>query len=308
MAGVSIGNYMLFAGGHDGTNYSAVVDAYSSSLVHSAAPSLSVSMASGHAAAPIGNYALIGGGWSSATTINGVVNAYDASLVRTSPFSISARGCKAASNSNYAIFSFGPNKNSFYSRLDAYDKNLVHSSFNANFGTEQSTVDGGGTAGEYVIFSAFSIGYAYGLNFTQTIVYGVYVGQNRITDTVATRDHAMFFTRAGQSPSWSVRAYAIDANLAGTEFFPAFPYVSKIYSAKIGEFGMLLGGNDSGSTPAYSYWADDNLLFCEGPAPSVQRSAPTGANIENYALFAGGAVTNTASKKTNAVEAFMLSA
>ena len=61
LAGTSVGNYALFAGGSSKASYQSTVDAYNSSLVRSTPTALSEAR---HylAATSVGNYALFGGG------------------------------------------------------------------------------------------------------------------------------------------------------------------------------------------------------------------------------------------------------
>ena len=64
LAGATVGNYALFAGGSDSnTGEALAVDAYDSSLVKTNPTGLSVAR-SGLASATIGNYALFAGGFS----------------------------------------------------------------------------------------------------------------------------------------------------------------------------------------------------------------------------------------------------
>ena len=62
LAGASVGNYALFAGGYDGSNYRNTVDAYDASLVRSTPTALSVARYA-LAGASVGNYALFAGGY-----------------------------------------------------------------------------------------------------------------------------------------------------------------------------------------------------------------------------------------------------
>ena len=75
LAGASVGNYALFAGGKiDSSRYSATVDAYDSSLTRSTPTVLSDSRSS-LAGASVGNYALFAGGYGS--TYVATVDAYE---------------------------------------------------------------------------------------------------------------------------------------------------------------------------------------------------------------------------------------
>ena len=78
LAGATVGNYALFAGGRTGSSSSAstlsTVDAYSSSLVRSTPTALSVSR-NGLVGATVGNYALFAGG-TTGSAVRSTVDAY----------------------------------------------------------------------------------------------------------------------------------------------------------------------------------------------------------------------------------------
>ena len=118
LAGASVGDYALFAGGYNGS-YMDAVDAYDVSLVRSTPTALSV-MRSNLAGASVGNYALFAGGYGSSPTYKDTVDAYDASLVRSTPtvLSVARRYLAGASVGDYALFagSYGVG----YSDVDAY--------------------------------------------------------------------------------------------------------------------------------------------------------------------------------------------
>ena len=113
LAATHIGNYALFGGGYDGDTsgdgnlYSAVVDAYDTSLNRTTPTALSVARSS-LAATHIGNYALFGGG-RIGNPYSAVVDACDTSLNRTTPTALSvARGSLAATHiGDYALFGGG---------------------------------------------------------------------------------------------------------------------------------------------------------------------------------------------------------
>ena len=74
LAATSVGDYALFGGGYGG-DFSAVVDAYNSSLVRSTPPALSKARGS-LAATSVGDYALFGGGYIGNDSVTNVVDAY----------------------------------------------------------------------------------------------------------------------------------------------------------------------------------------------------------------------------------------
>ena len=124
LAGASVGNYVLFAGGDTGSNTSSVVDAYDSSLTRSTPTELSTAR-SYLAGASVGNYALFAGGslTSTGSNVSSVVDAYDSSLTRSTPTGLStARSSLAgASVGNYILFAGGSHPGGiFISVVDAY--------------------------------------------------------------------------------------------------------------------------------------------------------------------------------------------
>ena len=114
--------YALFGGGYYDYVYSAVVDAYNTSLTRTTPTALSQARVS-LAATSVGNYALFGGGSSS-----NVVDAYDQNLTRSTPTELSqARGILAATTvGDYALFGGGYG-NDYSAIVDAYDQNLTRS-------------------------------------------------------------------------------------------------------------------------------------------------------------------------------------
>ena len=127
LAGASVGNYALFAGGDmDHGNYVSTVCAYNSSLAKSTPTELSTARYA-LAGASVGNYALFAGGYISGSGRSSTVDAYNSSLTRSTPTELStARQYLAgASVGNYALFaggdiSSGPSGNIYSSAVDAY--------------------------------------------------------------------------------------------------------------------------------------------------------------------------------------------
>lgn len=123
-AGTNVGNYALFAGLNG-------VDAYDLSLVRTTASALSVSRVP--ESASNANYALFAGG-SVAGGTSYLVDAYNSSLVRSSPSSISSGGPCGVSKSTHALFLFIGQ-----SAVDAYNTSLVKSTASAPSASGQPT-------------------------------------------------------------------------------------------------------------------------------------------------------------------------
>ena len=129
LAATHIGNYALFGGGRDfdksgdGSDYSAVVDAYDTSLNRATRTPLSA-VRYGLAATHVGDYALFGGGYSDSRSA--VVDAYDTSLNRTTrtPLSVARTGLAATHIGDYALFGGGYSGSGYSAVVDAYDTSL----------------------------------------------------------------------------------------------------------------------------------------------------------------------------------------
>ena len=88
------------------------------------APELSVKRHT-MAATTVGNYALFGGGYNGTDRFS-TVDAYDTSLIRTTPTALSVvRAPFATTVGNYALFGGGFNGNAYLSTVDAYDTSLT---------------------------------------------------------------------------------------------------------------------------------------------------------------------------------------
>ena len=128
---INVGDYVLFAGGYNGSRLS-VVDAYNKSLSKSTPTDLSFA-ANYHAGGTIGDYALIAGGSYGSSKFGSVANAYDKSLTRTLPTELSvARGYLRAVNAgDYLLFVGGYNGSSRLADVDAYDKSLTRTTISS---------------------------------------------------------------------------------------------------------------------------------------------------------------------------------
>lgn len=128
LAATTVGNYAVFGGGYTGS-YSSVVDAYNASLTKKSSVSALSSSRDHLSATAVGNYALFAGGFYSSTGNRNTVDAYNASLTRSTATTLgTARGYMAATTlGNYAIFSGGSriSDNTAYNAVDVYDESLT---------------------------------------------------------------------------------------------------------------------------------------------------------------------------------------
>ena len=254
LAGASVGNYALFAGGSvSSATYSSVVDAYNTSLVRST-PTALRTVRGYLAGASVGNYALFAGGYiSSRPYYSSVVDAYNASLVRSTPtaLSVARQYLAGASVGNYALFAGGDINNASSSRsptVDAYNASLVRST-----PTDLSvarTYLAGANNGSYALFA--------GGNSRN--------GASSVVDAYSTS-----LVRSTPTSLSTARSY-----LAG---------------AKSGSYALFagVGSNDT----LHTVDAYDTSLVQSSPTDlSVARGSLAGASVGNYALFAGGSNSN----------------
>jgi hypothetical protein len=138
--------HALFAGGHAGNVYYAVVDAYDSRLTKTTTPDplsqgkydlAATTLAPAGGSDPQSEYALFAGGYGSVTTRSAVVDAYDSRLTKTTaatPLSEGRAGLAATTvaptwdsdpQSGYALFAGGFGDGSSSAVVDAYHSNLI---------------------------------------------------------------------------------------------------------------------------------------------------------------------------------------
>lgn len=140
LAGASVGDYALFAGGYKYNSssspttytYYSTVDAYTTSLTRSTPTALGVARHS-LAGASVGNYALFAGGYKgnkdSTPAYYSIVDAYNTSLTRSTPTGLSQSrySLAGASVGDYALFAGGKNSSTYSAAVDAYDTRLTRS-------------------------------------------------------------------------------------------------------------------------------------------------------------------------------------
>ena len=173
LAATTIGDYALFGGGSS----SNVVDAYDQNLTRSTPTSLSqareylaaTTIAPAGSSSPQSGYALFGGGQVSNTRY-ATVDAYDASLTRTTPTELSQVMTYLAATSvgNYALFGGGFSDGAS-AVVDAYDQNLTRSTPTALSKARRDLT--ATTVGDYALFGGgfnSNVVDAYGQNLTRS--------------------------------------------------------------------------------------------------------------------------------------------
>ena len=221
LAATSVGNYALFGGGLFGGNKD-VVDAYNTSLTRSTPTALSQAR-DDLAATSIGDYALFGGGWrsndASAPDPFATVDAYNTSLTRSTPTSLSVGRCVLAATSvgDYALFGGGSFDNYVSGRqsfdtVDAYNTSLTRSTPTA---LSQARDDLAATSvGNYALFgggwagSGSSTVDAYNLSLTRSTPTPLSEARSILAAT-SVGNYALFGGGWAGSDSSTVDAYTI---------------------------------------------------------------------------------------------------
>lgn len=115
MAGVSFGNYAIFAGGSYGTTYYNTVNTYDSSLTQSTISALYIASSPyAFGGSSNENYAFIGAGETSSSSISPYVTIYNTSLTRQTRISISSARSRmgVVAVNGYMLFAGGYNEQS----------------------------------------------------------------------------------------------------------------------------------------------------------------------------------------------------
>ena len=160
LSATTVGNYGLFGGGgksgSGSSSYFNTVDAYNTSLTRNT-PNNLYTKRYNMAATTVSNYALFGGGVAYNSTIgmgqeNNHVDAYDTSLTRSAPTSLSkARyNLSATTVGDYALFGGGYAANDVLDKVDAYNTSLTQSVATALSQARQYLL--ATTVGNYALF------------------------------------------------------------------------------------------------------------------------------------------------------------
>ena len=290
LAGASVGNYALFAGGQAGSNYYSTVNAYDSSLARSTPTALSTKRGF-LAGASVGNYALFAGGGNNSSDFS-TVDAYNSSLARSTPTELSTARDELAGASvgNYALFAGGTN-GSTLTTVDAYNSSLTRST-----PTELSLARynlAGASVGDYAIFAGGTSGTgykstvdAYNSSLTRSTPTALSSPKGNLAGA-SVGDYALFSCGAANGGySSTVDAY----NSSLTRSTPTELSIAreKGAGASVGNYALFAGGyaNDGYSSAVDSY--NSSLTRSKIVSLSTARSQLIGASVGDYALFAGG--------------------
>ena len=272
-------------------------------------------------ATTVGNYALFGGGFegNSATNICAdTVDAYDASLTRTTPtpLSIARGGLSATTVGNYALFGGGHNQYNdneiYYDTVDAYDTSLTRTTPTTLFNTVSST--SATTVGNYALFGGGNyrsegVNYlvrrinAYDTSLTRTFKQ-LSIEKNAFAATTV-GNYALF--GGGLIPNSGDSLYtdtvdAYDASLTKTTPTPLSIARGNLSATTVGNYALFGGGsirfnNNDGASGIYdTVDAYDTSLTRTIPTPlNKEIFSHAATTVGNYALFGGGIDSDSSS-------------
>lgn len=220
LSGGSVGNYAVFAGGvTSATNTSSEVDAYDGSLTKLSPTNLSNSRCCmGSCSTSDGNYLLFAGGMTSysidaldgdftAASYTNRVNAYNTSLTRTTPSSLSQSKSNmgAAVAGNYAVFCGGIMSSGGSKIFEAYNNNLSRTALSTSLIKPMGQM--AGASAEDVAFfaggcdgsSVYSWGHRVDPNLTVLAVSGALRTYARLNGGIEIGPYALFVGGMGNT-------------------------------------------------------------------------------------------------------------
>ncbi len=289
LAATTVGDYGLFGGGHatDQTDYdylySTIVDAYSTSLVRSTPTELSDRRAT-LKATTVGNYGLFGGGYlilkSESYIQFATVDAYSASLVRSTPTSLSeARyGLAATTVGDFALFG-GGNGTGFNltDTVDAYSATLVRSTPTPL--SEARAELAATTVGGYALFG--------GGRWTDTVdAYSATLVRSTPTPLSEARaglaattvmDYGLFGGGALRPTEWSSSVDAYSASLVRSTPPHLSQFKSSLAATTVGDYALFGGGveyNHSFYNAVDAYTVDGGGSKPSNPDPDPDPDGP----------------------------------
>lgn len=257
----------------------------------------------------VGNYALFGGGYTTAAvSITNVVDAYDASLIRSTPtaLSISRYQLAAISIGNYALFGGGYNANGDYSStVDAYNTSLIRStptvlSLSRSYLAATSV-------GDYALFGG-------GFNISSTTKVDAYnTSLTRSTPTTLTApSYLLAATTVGGyalfGGGYSGSVYLDVVNAYDTSLTRSMPTVlsrthSHLAATTVGDYALFGGGYVGNSIDLVNAY-DTSLTRTTPTALNTARYDLAATTVGDYALFGGG---NIGSSVSNVVDVYDIS-
>lgn len=292
LAGASVGNYALFAGGYNMDTQSrfSEVDAFNTSLIYQSGIRLSVAREY-IASANVGNYVLFAGG-SNGSTRYYYVDAFNTMLTRSGASNLRTKVNQKAGASvgNYALFSGGATSGAVYEDVDAYNADLIRST--APSLRRESYAHVGGKVGNYALFmggDASFLADAFNENLVRSDVEALDFSRESKMNLVNANAGDRILIAGGSSNI--VEVY--NASLTKT-------YASPLSVARVNLAGTsvngcaIFAGGVSGkdlleTAEVYNAQLVKSVLTSKAP----NRFRLAGASVGNYALFAGGSGNNS---------------
>ena len=304
VAGASVGNYAIFAGGDDGQsneyNYSDSVNAYDSSLTAQNIAQLSFSYdpyRSGMLSGVINNKAVFAGGYYLYKPLFGKAKiircdeaiSYDTSLTQTQLTALSSAkcNCATANTTNHLIFAGWVN-NTNSNTTDAYDNSLTRSTITA-LGTARYYL-AGASIGEYAIFAG---GKDDSTSYSLVECYDAALTKHTIENLSAIRTNFQGASFAGYAVfgGGTTSTPYIDRYNASLTRDTTIALSSSRSNTATGTLGsrmdkrLIFAGGDNKSTVVDVF---DASLTRTSYSLSVGRTKATIVSVGNYALVAGG--------------------
>ena len=244
LAGASVGNYALFAGGGNNSSDFSTVDAYNSSLARSTPTELSTARDE-LAGASVGNYALFAGGTNGSTLTT--VDAYNSSLTRSTPteLSLARYNLAGASVGDYAIFAGGTSGTGYKSTVDAYNSSLTRSTPTALSSPKGNLA--GASVGDYALFScgAANGGYsstvdAYNSSLTRSTPTELSIAREK--GAGASVGNYALFAGGYANDGYSSAVDSYNSSLTRSKIVSLSTARSQLIGASVGDYALFAGG------------------------------------------------------------------
>ena len=248
------------------------------------------------AATTIGDYALFGGGYDTSGRYVSNVDAYDTSLTRTTPTSLSTgrHYLAATSIGDYALFGGGfTNGTAVTNVVNAYDTSLARTSastFTLARGKLAAT-----TVGNYALFGGgytsstviTNVVNAYDTSLARTSATSLSTGKGNLAATTV-GNYALFGGGYTSGTVITAVVNAYDTSLTRTSADSFDTAVSRLAATTVGNYA-LFGGGYTGSDISTVVNAYDTSLTRTSPTSlSTGRYYLAATSIGDYAIFAGG--------------------
>lgn len=254
----------------------------------------------------IGNHALFAGGESGSSVTSNVVDAYDTSLIKTTPTALgqSRRLLASANVGDYLLFAGGRASNNVaYSNVDAYNLSLVRTN-TASLSVARYSL-GGASVGNYAVFAGgYGGGYsatadAYNTSLVRSTPTVLSVYRNEVTGA-SSPNHAVF--AGGIDGSEDVYVNTVDAY--NTSLIRSTPTSiqnpgGQRTGAKLNSYAFFAGGwGGSGDTPRVTAY-DSNLTRIVASDMTTALSQLASVSFGDIVLVGGGKTSNVAKNVVN---------